>query len=143
MDDWDDAVPVKKQTVFFFARGMKTLWKLLGTEKNNILHVFILLILIQFLDLLSTLFLKLIFDELWVIGIGRTVSSTAIWCISAMCITQVLSIVIKRFFEEPLLIKSILRLENWWPVMAQEKLLELSLSYHERENTGKKIAKIS
>ncbi|MBI2056537.1 MAG: ABC transporter ATP-binding protein [Candidatus Sungbacteria bacterium] len=143
MGDWDDAVPIKKQTVFFFARGMKTLWKLLGTEKNNILRVFILLISIQFLDLLSPLFLKLIFDELWVIGVGRKVSSTAIWCISAMCITQVLSIVIKRFFEEPLLIKSILRLENWWPVMAQEKLLELSLSYHERENTGKKIAKIS
>lgn len=142
MADWDDAVPVSEQTFFFFSRGMKTLWKLLGEERKRILWVLALMLAIQLLDLLSPFFLKLIFDELWLVGSG-IVSSRVFWCIGAMCGTQILSLAIKRFVEEPLFIKSILRLENWWPVMAQEKLLDLSLSYHELENTGKKIAKIN
>ncbi|MBU6388863.1 ABC transporter ATP-binding protein/permease [Patescibacteria group bacterium] len=36
-----------------------------------------------------------------------------------------------------------INLENWWPTLAQEKLLALPVGYHERENTGRKIAKVS
>ncbi len=143
MEDWDASVPVKTQTFFFFTHGMKTLWGLLGKEKKPIVLALSLMTVIKSLDLAFPLFLKIIFDEIQMIMTQHTVSKKVIWCIAGLFSVRMISLLIKRLFEEPTFVKSLLRLENWWPVMAQEKLLELSLSYHERENTGKKIAKIN
>ncbi len=60
----------------------------------------------------------------------------------AMFVARVVMLLLRRFIQEPLFLRAHIRLENLWPTQAHEKLLALSLRYHERENTGSKIAKV-
>ncbi|MBU4375199.1 ABC transporter ATP-binding protein/permease, partial [Patescibacteria group bacterium] len=46
------------------------------------------------------------------------------------------------YFIDKRILKTMGEVENYLPVAAQKKLVYLSLSYHEKENTGSKIVKI-
>lgn len=143
MSDWDEAVATKDRNLSYFVRGMKTLWELLGEEKPRIVKVFLVMVLVQLLNLTFPFFLKLIFDELPEILAKNSINNKVLWFIFGMFFVRIASLIITRFIQEPIFLRCIIRLENWWPVLAQQKLLDLSLGYHERENTGKKIAKIN
>lgn len=142
MNDWDE-INREEWSFTFFLKGLKTLWELLGDERKNICRVIGWLIFLSVLDLLLPYFLKLIFDEIPVVLIQKQISRYLIWLVVSIFLLRIFTLYLRHFSKEIRFLKSLIKLENFWPVMAQEKLLALSIGYHERENTGKKIAKIN
>jgi ABC-type multidrug transport system fused ATPase/permease subunit len=140
--NWGQKVKVEDRTVSYFFRGMRTLWELLGVERPVIGVVILLTILTTALELSFSFFLKQAFDVLpdavathtWTVAL----TAAAVGLVGA----RVLHIVIWRFVREPIMLKSLIRLENRWPVVAHEKLLALTLGFHEQSNTGRQVAKI-
>jgi len=142
MEGWEK---VKKEewSFTFFIKGMKILWSLLNDQKREMAKVTILLSIIIVLSLLFPYILKLIFDEIVNIVQKKQNVEYIQFLVICMFLTGILTLFLRHIVKEFKFIKSLVKLENYWPVMAQEKLLALSLSYHERENTGKKISKIN
>lgn len=144
MAEWDDSVSLQQQTIGYFWRGMRTLWGLIDTERRNILWVVFWSIMVQALALAIPLLMKFIFDTIYRSPADQLLSNQLIWwLIAALVVSQLIRLALNHFVKEKAFLKSAIQLENFWPVKAQEKLLELSMGYHERENTGKKIAKIN
>lgn len=143
MFDWDTEPSQKERTFSFFTNGLLNLWELLGVEKKRIGIAVGVLAFVTLLDLTVPLIIKVLFDEMPNIA-TREISFIFVgFLVAGMFVAKIASLWIRRFVAEPLFLKSLIKLENWWPVMAQQKLLDLSLGFHERENTGKKIAKIN
>ncbi|MFH1145514.1 MAG: ABC transporter ATP-binding protein [bacterium] len=130
-------------TLRFFTTGLSTLWHLLGQEQKKIIWLFVLMFGLTILDLLFPFSLKLIFDQLPTIVRQPTLPNSLFGLVALLLLVKIVTLFIHRLVKEYYFLMSLIRLENWWPVLAQEKLLELSLSFHERENTGKKISKIT
>lgn len=143
MGDWEETTKQEDWSFSFFLNGIKKLWQLMEGNKNGIFIVIGWMILTSTLELTVPFLLKLIFDELPGMLAAKKISSCIIWLVAAMFLVKILSLYIYHFIKEIRFLKIIIGLENFWPVMAQEKLLALSLGYHEKENTGKKIAKIN
>lgn len=144
MSDWDEYTEVNECSFFSFATGLRTLWSLLGEEKNAIARVIVLTVFLQSLDLMVPLCFKAIFDTMATLSPSSDSHvGSLVWIVVAMFLLRGVSMALRHFVKEPMFLRSLIRLENWWPVMAQEKLLALSLGYHEQENTGKKMAKIN
>jgi ABC-type multidrug transport system fused ATPase/permease subunit len=142
MADWDEEVTVHDQGFDFFLKGMKNYWALLGKEKKNMGLVMFWTFVTQLMALAFPYLLKLVFDEIPAILKTQTISAYLIGLIVSVFILKITQVVVRLFIKETIFLKSTIRLENWWPRMAQEKLLALSTGYHETLNTGKKIAKI-
>jgi ATP-binding cassette, subfamily B, bacterial len=143
MTEWENKTKLEEQTLSFFLRGMKMMWELYGGEKRVLLALIAWIAFLQFLALGFNLILKYLFDAIpAVVALGRFNAYTII-LIAVLAGLKIAQLVIQRFAVEMRFLKSIIRLENAWPIMAHKKLLELSLGYHERENTGKKIEKIN
>jgi len=143
MAEWDDKTRQEDRTLHFFLQGMKTLWELLGGEKKNILITLGLMVVVSVMELCFPLTIKLIFDELPRILGKEKIGAYILTLVGAMFLLRIATFYVNRFFKEIRFLKTLIRLENHWPVMAQHQLLALSLGYHERENTGKKISKIN
>ncbi|MBU0540652.1 ABC transporter ATP-binding protein/permease [Patescibacteria group bacterium] len=143
MSDWEDKTPAEEQTLSFFARGMRVLWELAGAERKRLAIVFLLIVALKALSITFPYLLKLVFDELPSVIAGGKIPSSIFTIIAAMFIVRIGGNALDRFVRERMFAKSIITLENAWPVLAQQKLLDLSMSFHERENIGKKIAKIN
>jgi len=143
MGEWADKTKLEEQTLSFFLRGLKTLWELLYGEKKTMLWVVFWIAFIQALALVFQLILKNIIDGVPEILRTGSFSGNTIWLLAALAAVKLSALVLQRFALEIKFLKAMIRLENLWPVVAQEKLLGLSLSYHEKENTGKKISKIN
>jgi len=140
---WNENTAIEDQTFAFFTKGMKALWDLFFDEKKNILIVLALTALMQVFSLLNTYGFKVIFDAMARIGSDNTVFTTIAVSIALVAVIRIVNNVVQHFVKETIFLKSVIKLENLWPVLAQRKLLALSVGYHERENTGKKIAKIT
>lgn len=140
--DWDAEADIRDQTVSYFVRGMRTFWKLVASERTRIFQAAGVLVFVELLSLLIPLCFALLLDTL------TSVSTTGIsWYIltivALMFFLGVGSLGIKRYIQEPLFLRAVIKLENHWPTLAHEKLLALPLSYHERNNTGRNIAKVN
>lgn len=142
MADWDE-INREEWSLKFFLKGLKIFWELLGDERKNICRVVVWLVFLSILDLLLPYFLKLIFDEIPVVLMQKQISRYLVWLVVSVFLLRIFTLYLRHFSKEIRFLKSWIRLENFWPVMAQEKLLALSIGYHEKENTGKKIAKIN
>lgn len=127
----------------FFTKSIVVLWNLLYGEKRRIAVVTALLVFLTFLDLVFPYFLKLVFDEIPELVRKKEVGHMLYYMLAGVVLVKFVSLFLNHFVKERIFLKAIIGLENFWPVLAQKKLLALSLSYHERENTGKKIAKIN
>lgn len=126
----------------YFLRGMKTLWELLGVERPVIGLVILLTTLTTGLEIAFSYFLKQSFDALPVAVTAGIWTLALLASIVGLVMSKLLHIVIWRFVREPMMLKVLIRLENRWPVVAHEKLLALSLGFHEQSNTGRQVAKI-
>jgi len=142
MANWEDGFRYEDKGLSFFLTGIKNFWKLVGPEQRAMKLGFYWLIVTQLLALAFPYFLKLIFDDLPEVLKSGTISTRLICFIIIMFAVKISAILVTLFVKETIFIKGVIRLEAWWPVLAQSKLLALSLGYHERENTGKKISKI-
>lgn len=141
-NDWDYVPDIKVQTAAYFVHGIHTLWSLIQTERRRILKAICLLICVESLGLTTWLILKELLDMLPSVekdGIGSNVFGL----IALMFFLRTTMLLVRRFIQEPIILRAIIRLENHWPVVALNKLLGLSLRYHESENTGRKIAKVN
>jgi len=142
MQDWDKDMKTQERTLEMFARGMKTIYELLGEEKNVLLFVACSIFAITSMNHLFPLLLGGLFDEIPnMVEVGGY-TAKAYWMLLAIISVLLASIAFDRFVVETKFLKSWLKLERAWPVSAKEKLLKLSLTFHEKENTGKKISKI-
>lgn len=140
--DWGDSPDITKQTVSYFLRGIRTLWQLVSAEKRRILIATGVLALIELMNLVIPLIFKNLVDYLPTV-LEEGITQYAFWLIVLMFITRVAMLALRRFVQEPIFLRAIINLENSWPQIAHQKLLALSVNYHERENTGKKIAKVN
>ncbi len=139
--DWDDP-KIDEQTVSYFVRGMRTLWQLVALERRRILLATLVLLVAELLNLAVPLVFKALLDYLPVVmsdGISWYVGGLALLMFGA----RITTLLLRRFVQEPIFLRAIINLESLWPQIAQKKLLALSINFHERENTGKKIAKVN
>lgn len=143
MPDWDDKTSLEDRTFTFFMKGMKALWALFYDEKRTMIIVLCLTAVLQVLSLLYTFGFKVIFDSMALIGKDTKAIQTIGITIALLAFLRISNLIFQHFVKEKIFLKSLIKLENLWPVLAQRKLLALTLGYHERENTGRKIAKIT
>lgn len=143
MENWDEEkVSDKERTVGFLWRSAKNFRTLLEEKRRTVLWLTCVLILCQIIALVVPYFFKLIFDELPANLARRAVSQKLIFLLAGFFILQMAYVVLLRLVVKMRMIRAIIFFENYWPVLAQKKLLSLSPGFHERENTGKKISKI-
>lgn len=133
----------KEKGLELFHEGMKALWKLMEHERLNMIKVTGWMIFFQTLSIFFALTVKFVFDELFRIYETGRMSFFMIAIILGMFVLKIVSFYFKRFLQESKFQESIIELENYWPVKVEAKLLELTLGYHERENTGKKVTRIN
>ena len=115
------------------------LWKLLAPSQRQIKVLLGFIMVFELTRLIGPYLLKLIIDKLINFNFNEIVPIVIL--ISFMLIAEQLTSLIGYLMDKRIL-KIIGEIENYLPVMAQKKLVYLSLSYHERENTGNKITKI-
>lgn len=140
--DWDRPVDIQNQTTSYFVKGMKTLRALTASAKKPILVVIILATILELMSLSMPLIVKELLDYLPT-ATTETFPPYAIALMAVMSLLWMSMLLLKRFIKEPMLLRALIRLENYWPVVALQKLLALSITYHERENTGRKVAKVT
>lgn len=143
--DWDTTPDQKDQTFSYLAKGMRALWHLVRTERKKLMLVVLFVAVIEIISLTTPFLFARVIDTMQ--QLGEETSSLdptqLVATVGAMALLSVLTLVFQRGVQEPMFLSSLIRLENYWPRLAQEKLLALSVGFHERENTGRKIAKVN
>ncbi len=115
------------------------LWDLLSPSKKNFKKILMLIILFELVALIGPYLLKLIIDKI------ITFSTEEIFAVITLIALMFLSEQTKSlvdYFSNKTILKMMLDIEFYLPIKAHKKLVKLSLSYHESENTGGKIIKI-
>ncbi|HCC23327.1 TPA: hypothetical protein DF272_04065 [Candidatus Falkowbacteria bacterium] len=140
--DWDDKIADKDRSANFFFSALKVLWRLMGQYRYGILVATGLLLVNQSINVTFPYLWKLIFDRLPDVIAGEQTIETILWIVGGMMLLVVVNLSLWHFVVQIKFSRNLIKLENFWPVQAQKKLLELTIGYHEKENTGKKISKI-
>jgi ATP-binding cassette, subfamily B, bacterial len=117
----------------------RSLFKLLAPFKSLMLKVLGLIVLIASLDLLKPYVLKLVIDALY--DFNNIDIHFLLWLI-VLYLGSDQARSLMQYFSDRFILKLLVKLEYYLGLKAQSKLLELSLGYHEQENTGAKIVKI-
>ena len=125
----------------YLLEGFNALVRLVGDQRRIMLLCLVILFICQSVSLAVPICLKFVFDQLPAV-LANGVTTQFLLLLIAMALLPIVGMLLTNFVREPLFLRSLILLENRWPLQAQAKLLELSLTYHGRENTGKKIAKI-
>jgi ABC-type multidrug transport system fused ATPase/permease subunit len=132
-----------KETSFaLFARGMKALYELLVDYRPRLHRLLVTICIVQALHITFPYLLKMIFDELPSVISQQEISVKIIILIIGLFLVKITNDLLWHFVHMINYKKLGIDLENDLPTRAQEKLLALSVGFHERENTGKKVAKI-
>lgn len=140
--DWDDELSVHTHIFSYLTLGLRTFWNLIAVERRRIIIAAVLVIFGEFLALTLPLGFAALIDHLPVVE-REGITTYAMVLVVGVFGGRVAMIYVRRFVQEPIFLRAHLHLENYWPQVAQEKLLALSIGYHERENTGRKIAKVN
>ena len=140
---WEKEVSITEQNRNYFKSGMKNLWQLIATEAKNLKHVLVLMLIIESLCLVNPIIFKEIFELLVVVKDNPLVALQIATLIGALFLMDIAVLRLFRMIKEPKFFSSLWNLENIWPVMTQEKLLSLSIDYHNRTNTGKMTGKMT
>ena len=115
------------------------LWKLLAPSQRQIKVLLALTMIFELARLAGPYLLKMIIDRITyfeAIDIAPIIYLIALMLLSE----QIVSFI--DYFKDKMVFKILVSVEYYLPVEAQKKLAFLSLSYHEKENTGNKIIKI-
>ena len=115
------------------------LWELLKPSQKQIKKLLVLTMVFELSRLVSPYLLKLIIDRL--IDFKPSDVAPIVYLVVLMLLSSQLDSLF-AFFKDRKIFKIVIDTEYFLPVKAQKKLVYLSLSYHERENTGNKIIKI-
>ncbi|MEA3464102.1 MAG: ABC transporter ATP-binding protein [Patescibacteria group bacterium] len=115
------------------------LWQLLAPSQKQIKVLLGLTLVFELTRLAGPYLLKMIIDRITyftAIDIAPIIYLIALMLLSE----QIVSFI--DYFKDKMTFKILVNIEYYLPVKAQKKLTFLSLSYHEKENTGNKIIKI-
>jgi len=115
------------------------LWHLLKPFRRLSSAILAVIIGVAFLDLIKPYLLKIVIDSLYGFSVGQ-ISFLLKIIILYLATDEVRSFI--QYLGDRRVLRLIVKVEYYLGLKAQEKLVELSLGYHERENTGSKIIKI-
>jgi len=124
------------------------LWNLLEPSQKQLKILFSLIFIFEILRLIGPYLLKLIIDRLIALGASGLITAihiSVLWPIIILIILMFMAEQIVSYFsylKDKRVFKILIDIEYYLPIAAQKKLVFLSLSYHEKENTGNKISKI-
>jgi len=128
-----------KEKMISWSRFWIELWNLLKPFRRLFFSIFGIAILVAVLDLVKPYILKWLIDGLTNF---ETADLRALVKLIILYIftDQVRSLI--QYFSDRRILLLLVKVEYFLGLKSQEKLLELSLGYHEKENTGSKIVKI-
>lgn len=115
------------------------LWRLLAPFKKLFVGITIIVVIAAVLDLVKPFILKWVIDGLTNFKLESL--SDLLKLIALYLITDEVRSVI-QYFNDRRILKLLVKVEYFLGMKSQETLVNLSLGYHERENTGSKIIKI-
>lgn len=115
------------------------LWNLLSPSKKQIKKLAILTVFFEMSRLIGPYILKLIIDL--ITNFNADQISEMLLLIFALFVSGEFVALIDYFLDKKIF-RVLIDAEKYLPVRAQKKMLYLSLSYHEKENTGNKISKV-
>lgn len=116
-----------------------SLWKLLSSNRRLVMIILIMSTLAAFLDIVKPYVVKLVVDSLT--SFKKENLQLLLFLVGIFFLSdQVRSLV--AYFNNVKILRLLVEVEYSLSLKAQEKLMFLPLSYHERENTGNKIVKI-
>lgn len=115
------------------------LWKLLQPFRRLFFGIFGIAVFTALLDLVKPYILKWVIDSLTNFDLANL--SNLLKLIALYIMSDQLRTIIQYFKDRKVLLL-LVKVEYFLGIKSQEKLLDLSLGYHEKENTGSKIVKI-
>lgn len=129
----------KKKPSLSWREFWQELWRLLLPFRRLIHIILAITVVGAVFDLAKPYILKLLIDSLY--NFQATDLNFLIWLIVLYLGSDQIRSVIQYFGDRSIL-KLLVKIEYYLGLKAQSKLLDLSLGYHEKENTGGKIIKI-
>lgn len=129
----------KKKPSLSWREFWQELWRLLLPFRRLIHIILAITVFGAVFDLAKPYILKLLIDSLY--NFQATDLNFLIWLIALYLGSDQIRSVIQYFGDRSIL-KLLVKIEYYLGLKAQSKLLDLSLGYHEKENTGGKIIKI-
>ncbi len=129
----------KKKPSLSWREFWQELWRLLLPFRRLIHTILAITVVGAVFDLAKPYILKLLIDSLY--NFQATDLNFLIWLIVLYLGSDQIRSVIQYFGDRSIL-KLLVKIEYYLGLKAQSKLLDLSLGYHEKENTGGKIIKI-
>lgn len=117
----------------------KNLWQLLAPTHKSIKWVLLLIVVIQSVALVAPYLLKIVIDL--IINLDPSALSKIITFVIAIFLVEQINSLL-RAYNDKVGIRIWMDMEKHLSIITHEKMVNLSLSYHEKENTGNKISKI-
>lgn len=117
----------------------KNFWKILEPSHKSFKLLFVLIIVYEIFALLGPFILKNIIDRITVFkesDLGFLFVLIFLFFLSEEFVSLI------NYVKNRIIFKNWFEIETYLHTKAQKKLVNLSLSYHEKENTGNKIIKI-
>ena len=124
---------MKRKSNKKYIQFWKDLWKLITPSQKQAKTIFLLILLFEGVKLISPYILKIIIDSLTNFETAE-LGPILIWLGLYFLTIEFNSFVI--FFRDKKIFKVLIDVEYYLEIEAQKKLVFLSLSYHEKENTG-------
>ena len=115
------------------------LWNLLTPSRKDFKKIIGFVVIFEMTALVGPYLLKLIIDNLMMFDAENV--GLIVMLIGLMFLSEQIKSIID-YWSDKFIFRMLIDMEYYLPVSAQKKLTELSLSYHEKENTGGKLAKI-
>jgi ABC-type multidrug transport system fused ATPase/permease subunit len=116
------------------------LWKLLEPSQTQIIKLLILTMAIEVVSLVGPYMLKLVIDKITNFD-AKQLISVVVLIFAVFAVNQFISVF--DYFRDRKLIRILMDIIAYLASNAHKKMVFLSLGYHEKENTGSKIIKIS
>ncbi len=115
------------------------LWRLIAASHRQIINLFILIIFFELSKFVGPYLLKRIID---LIANFQPEHIKSILIFVGLIFVSDFVVYAIDYFADKKIFRIIVDVEKYLSVNAQKKMVELGLSYHEKENTGNKIFKI-
>ncbi len=129
---------IEKETIPW-KQFWRELWKLMAPFRGMTYSILAIIVLIAGLDLVNPYLLKILIDALNDFDAGK------LWFMIQVIVVYLANSEIRAvvdYINDRKILRFLVKIEYYLGIRAQEKLVSLSLGYHERENTGSKIVKI-
>lgn len=132
----------EEKNLKYFVKGLQTLWTMFEHRQKIFKTISLLVLFISGINLISPILWKYIFDIMQVVSQQHYLPVKFYWLIGILVtIGFVRNYIHSNKFQKKFLYQ-LIDIETNLPLRAHKKLLSLPMSYHTRENTGKKAAKV-